>query len=191
MNSLTVIGSLSFVKECNKTEFQYCQNSRNKLLYIRAVQGHRGGGKIELDMRWVTFSYPPIGNSFYSTEDARSIRRSYWVQDSYSILQSTKTKLKNKFHGDMTKPRGVHYKTGRKNSQDAVYWIHLGRALEKSITLWQTKSHASSAYSTVPPDCMERVISQHGEVTICQRSSTPRLAPRTVLKDTWHEQQQQ
>ena len=37
----------------------------------------------------------------------------------------------------------------------------------------------------------ERLISQRGEMTIHQRSSTPRLPPRIVLQNTWHEQQQQ
>ena len=27
----------------NKTRFQYCKNSKNVLLYIRAIQGHIGG----------------------------------------------------------------------------------------------------------------------------------------------------
>ena len=92
---------------------------------------------------------------------------------------------------DLTKPRKVHYKTGWKHSQNAAHWIHLGRAQEKGIAFWQTKSHAIITCSTVPPDCIERVISQRGKMTIYQRSSTPRLAPRIVLKSTWHKQQQQ
>ena len=50
--------------------------------------------------------------------------------------------------------------------------------------------HSVLANGTVPPDCIERVTSQHGEVTIYQ-PSTPRPAPRAVLKNVWHEQQQQ
>ena len=34
----------------------------------------------------------------------------------------------------------------------------------------------------MPPDCFERVISQRGEMTIYQRSSTPRLASRIVFE---------
>ena len=37
----------------------------------------------------------------------------------------------------------------------------------------------------------ERLTSQRREMTIHQRSSTPRLAPRIVPQNTWHEQQQQ
>ena len=88
-------------------------------------------------------------------------------------------------------PEKFTTKQGWKHSQNAVYWIHLGRAQEKGIAFWQTKSHAIITNSTVPPDCIERVISQRGEMTIYQRSSTPRLAPRIVFKSAWHEQQQQ
>ena len=63
-------------------------------------------------------------------------------------------------HDDLTKPRKVHHKIGWKHSQDAMYWIHFGRAQEKGLAFWQTKSHAIIAYSIIPPDCVERVISQ-------------------------------
>ena len=78
---------------------------------------------------------------------------------------------------DLTMPRKFHHKTGWKHSQNAVYWIHLGRAQEKGMACWQTMSHALTTNSTVPPDCIERVISQRGEMTIYQRSSAPTLAP--------------
>ena len=39
----------------NKTRFQYCQNSCDKLLYIRAIQGHTGGEMIELEMSVLSF----------------------------------------------------------------------------------------------------------------------------------------
>ena len=90
---------------------------------------------------------------------------------------------------DHTKPRKVHYKPVWNPCQDAVYWIHLGRAQEKGTAFWQSKSHAIFAFSTFPPDCIERDLTTR-RMTIYQRSSTPRPAPRTVLKSTWHEQQQ-
>ena len=30
----------------NKTRFEYCENSRKSLMYIRAIQGHTGGNMI-------------------------------------------------------------------------------------------------------------------------------------------------
>ena len=36
-----------------------------------------------------------------------------------------------KFQGDLSKPRKVHYQTNWEHSQNAVYWIHLARTQEK------------------------------------------------------------
>ena len=73
---------------------------------------------------------------------------------------------------DFARPRKVQYKTG---------WMH-------SVF---GKQNRMQYHGTVPPDFFERVITQHGEMTIYQRSSTPSLAPRIVLKSAWNEQQQQ
>ena len=98
---------------------------------------------------------------------------------------------KKKYCDDLTKPRKVHCKAGWKHFQNAVYWIHLGRAQEKGTAFWRTKSHAIITNSAVPLVCVERVTTQRGEMTIYQRSSTPRLALRVVIKSAWHEQRQQ
>ena len=76
------------------------------------------------------------------------------------------------------------------HSQDAVYWIHLAKAQEKGRTLWQTRSHAIIVHDSVPPDCIEKVISEKGERTLYQRLAAPRPAPRTILKNTCNQQQQ-
>ena len=57
--------------------------------------------------------------------------------------------------------------------------------------MWQTRSHARIVYSSVPADCIYKVISQKGEGTLFERLSTPRPAPKIVLKSAWQSQQQQ
>ena len=52
--------------------------------------------------------------------------------------------------------------------KNAVNWIHLGRAQAKGTADGQAKSHAIITNSTVPPDCVERVISQCGDMTVYQ-----------------------
>ena len=52
----------------------------------------------------------------------------------------------------------------------------------------QTKLHPITK-SIVPLDFFERVITQHGEMTVYQRSTTPRHAPRVILENGWHKQQ--
>ena len=57
---------------------------------------------------------------------------------------------------DLTKPRKVHFKTGWKHFQNAVYWIHLGR----------TKSHG-----IIPPAALgERVSADHNILKIDEES---------------------
>ena len=43
----------------------------------------------------------------------------------------------------------VHDKTEWKRAQGAVYWIHVAKAKEQCVTLYQTKSHVIIAYKTV------------------------------------------
>ena len=109
----------------------------------------------------------------------------------FTPLDPWRDETEETFQGDLSKPREVHHKTEWKRAQDAVYWIHLAKALEKSITFWQTKSHVIFAHETVPPDCIERVISQNGETTLYQRLSAPRPAPRIILTIAWNQQQRQ
>ena len=56
-------------KGSKKTRFQYCKNSQNVLLYIRATQGHIGGNVITHEsVGHVAFH--PYGTNSCSTEDA-------------------------------------------------------------------------------------------------------------------------
>ena len=43
----------------------------------------------------------------------------------------------------------------------------------------------------VPADCIEKVVSQGGDKTLFQRPSTPRPAPKIVLKNVWKLRRQQ
>ena len=49
-NSQTLIGSSTSTKEETKTRLQYCKNSHDVLLYIRAFQGHTGGNVIASEL---------------------------------------------------------------------------------------------------------------------------------------------
>ena len=91
---------------------------------------------------------------------------------------------------DLSKPRKVHYHCKWQNTQNAVHWVSLARAQDKGLRFWQTRSHAVIVYTSVPADCY-KVISQKGDRILRYRLSTPRLAPKTVLKSSWQTQQQQ
>ena len=80
---------------------------------------------------------------------------------------------------DLSKPGKVHYHSMWKNTQDAVYCINVA-----------PRSHTIIVYSSVPADCIYRVICQKGERTLFERLSTPRPTPKIVLKSAWQPQQQ-
>ena len=86
---------------------------------------------------------------------------------------------------DFSKLRKVHSYSKWKTRQDAVYWINLARAQDKGLRFWQSRSHAVIVYSSVPADCIYKVISEKGERIWFERLLTPRPAPKIVLKITW------
>ena len=59
------------------------------------------------------------------------------------------------------------------------------------IAILADDSHAIIVCSSVPADSISKVISQRGEKTLFERLSTPRPAPKIVLKSNWQSQQQQ
>ena len=172
-------------------------------MYVRAIQAHRRRDDFRRDAgprRHASFTIERI---LHSIEDVHEIltsilkagltaerREGCGTRHTVFFTPVGPWSTEEEEYFDFTRLRKVQCKTGWKHSQNAVYWIHRGRAQEKGIAFWQTKSHATVTDSTVPLDCIERVITQHGEMTINQRSSTPRLATRIVLRRAWHEQQQ-
>ena len=95
-------------------------------------------------------------------------------------------------NNDLSRARKVYHNSEWKPHQDAVYWIHLAKAQEKGLHFfWLARSHAIIHYDSVPTDCIEKEVHQGGDNTSNQRLSTPRPAPKTVLKDVWELRQQQ
>ena len=43
------------------------------------------------------------------------------------------------FNNVLSKPRKVHFQSKWKVSQDAVYWVNLGKAQEKGLQFWRDK----------------------------------------------------
>ena len=86
------------------------------------------------------------------------------------------------------KQRKVHYHSKWKTTQDAVYWVNLGRAQDKGF--WKTRSNAVIVYN-VFWQTVYKVISQKGERSLFERLSPPRPALKVVLQSAWQSQQQQ
>ena len=124
----------------------------------------------------------------------RGVKESREGDDSAFLtpLDAWGDEIEDKFQGDMSKPRQVHYKTEWKTRSR--------RRLLESSDQGTRKRHGVLAkkiachhclHKTAPLDCIERVISQKGETTLYQRLFAPRPVPRIIIKNTWNQQQQQ
>ena len=182
-DSQTKVGFITFMKEAAKPCSSIARIPESVLLYFRAIQGHTGGGMIPPNlMRHVAIPY--IWKEFLFHRGC-----SYNVQ---SILRSGLIaggrKSKQGRHTIFFTQLNLHYECIWKTDQDAVFWINLARARDKGLQFWHRRSHAISVCSFLPADCIYKVISQREEKTLFERLSTPRLAPKIVLKSKWHSQ---
>ena len=103
--------------------------------------------------------------------------------------------LEEKPDDDFSASRKVHDHSKVKSRQDAVYWINSARAQDKGLQFWQTRSHAMMVCSSLPAECIYKVISQNGEELymkdsrrlglprrLCSRVPRNRSSSKTVLK---------
>ena len=158
----------------NKTRFQYCQNFCNTLLHLRAIQGHTGEimspemlGHVLILHNWKEFAFH-LGCSFNlsSMLDAGLIAGGQESRETRHTVFFTPLD-----HGVLKKKNNiVMILRDRENSlQNRIaaltkrcFLDSFWESTRKGIAFWQTKSHVIITDSTVPPDCIERVITQHG-----------------------------
>ena len=61
---------------------------------------------------------------------------------------------------NVTQLRLAAYEQIWKIIQDAVYWVIIGRAQDMGLKFFQTRSNAIFLHDTLPPSCMEKVMSR-------------------------------
>ena len=187
------------MKEVTRWGSSIARVPKNSLLHIRATLVG-----IWQRLSWrVTLLFRTIGKSCCSIEDVLSMSLGSLTQD--SLLEDEKVKKEDSLSSslkpfgdhpdeelsdDLPKPRKVHYHSTWKNTQDAAYWINFVRAQDKGLRFWQTRSQAEIVHNSVPTDCIDKVIPQKGERTLFERLSTPRPAPKIVIKSAWQSQRQ-
>ena len=77
----------------------------------------------------------------------------------------------------------------RKISQDAVYWVNMGRAQRKGLEFFRTRSNAIILYITLPSIYIERVMSWKTEEILKSRTKSPRPPPTMTLKNNWRQKE--
>ena len=127
-------------------------------------------------------------DSLLGEEQARMDDKQFSSHPSIRNLRMNKEKY---WHAtNFTKRRMEHYRSKWRISQDSVYWVNLARAQGEWSQFCQTRSNAIVVYSSVPSECIYKVISRNGERVLFERLATPRPPPKVVLKSSWQTQQQ-
>ena len=90
---------------------------------------------------------------------------------------------------DLTKPRHAAYQQKWRISQDAVFWVEIGRAQRMELRFFKTRANAIIIHNTHPSMCIERVVSRKTEEILYTRTKSPRLAPTLTLKSNWRQEE--
>ena len=156
-------------EESDKKRFQYCLDSDGYFLYMRAVQGHSGGNKVEPSQHgnvknpynWIEYVCH-VGSS----HDCNSVIRSGPIAGGRDSKEGRQTVMftaedpVNEPQEDepyyVTKPRQVPYRTRLKVHQNAIFWINLKSAQDNGLAFWQNRSVAIIFPFSVPADCLEK-----------------------------------
>ena len=86
----------------------------------------------------------------------------------------------------------VHCKNWWKGFSGCSLAGHFGekkKTQEKRTQFWQTRSHAIILHDSVPPGCVEKVVSLGGDKIWYQKIPTSRPAQKIVLKNAWQVEQ--
>ena len=172
----------------NKKIFQSCLNSNGFNFFMRAIQGHSVGNKVDLSLLVWREKLSTIGVSTFMTSVLLLIcillSNQHWLPEEgiqkegrqavFFTAVNRMTEPQKDEPYDVTKPRKVPYKTKWNVYQDAVYWINLKNAQEKGLAFWQTRSNAVILHDSVPADGLGKVVSTRTEEILYQ-SSTRRL----------------
>ena len=88
---------------------------------------------------------------------------------------------------DMSRPRYAKCKHVWKVAQDVEYWVDdINRAQKMGLKFYQIMSKAITHHDTLPPVCIERVVSKRNHETLLSRiCKSPRPAHTITLKTNW------
>ena len=88
--------------------------------------------------------------------------------------------------GSSTSRTHERYCTNASGNNPGCYLLDKSEKLQdKGLKNRQTRSHAIILYDSVPTDCIKQVVSTKTDVILHQRTPTPRLPPKIVLKEAF------
>ena len=104
----------------------------------------------------------------------------------FTAVNPLATRCQEQKEVDLTKLRFAADKQQWKVHQNSVYWVDIRLAQRKGLKFFQTKWNAIILYDTLPPICIERLVStKTQEVVYNKIYRSPRPVPTVTLSDNW------
>ena len=174
-----------------------CEDSKNSLVYFRAIQGHSGGifvepeltGYIRILHKWKRFNFHRgCSFSIQSIFENGLIPGGHESDKGRQIVFFTPLNflveiLKKKNFMTITQflKKRIVTVIGKAIKMQCI-GQEKSRAQDRRLQFWQTKSHAIIVHSLVPADSIFQAISQKGDRVLFERLSTPQPAPKVTFK---------
>ena len=164
---------------CNKNRFQYCLNSDGFILYMRAIQGHSGGNRVDPSLQnsgnsihWVQyvcqrwfFSRLPFCYPNQVSLQKVKVRKSVFT--ALDLMNEPQEE-----HYGVTQPREVLYRTMGRSFLDQFQ-----KVLKTKHQHFGKPDPTLSPFTTpVPADCFERVANAKTEEIVSEDSFIPASA---------------
>ena len=188
----------------DRNRFQYCLNLDGIILYVRAVQGHSGGTKVDptlLDNVLIPYKWSEylchVGCSLYlhsmihsgliaGRKDAKEDRQTVF------FTWTPKSDGEEEEYRDVSKPRKLHHKSKWKVIQDAIDWIHLRGVPDKGLKNFDKLDlmPLSTLQDSVPAYNIERVVNTKTKERFCIRKFHYLHVHhfKNILKEAWQVQ---
>ena len=184
-----------------KKIFQYCTDSiGEETLYLRAIRGHSGENPMDPSLQdnvlipdnFFEYIYHVgcyfnlhsiitsrlIGGGKNSSRDRQTVF--------FTAVNPLATCCQEQKEVDLTKPRFAAYKQEWRVHQNSVYWVDIKLAQRKGLTFYHSRSNANILYDTLPPICIERLVSTKTQEVVHNKIyRSPRPVPRGTLGDIW------
>ena len=123
-------------------------------LYVRAIQGHTGGtkvepsvqGNLEIPCNWIEYIHiHSIQAGLIAGEEDSNEGRQTVFFTKRRILRERGT-------------RGTVPNEVERFPACAVHWTNLKSVQDRGLVFWQTNSNATILNNSVPADCLEKVV---------------------------------
>ena len=157
----------------NKKIFQYSiDQSRQEILYLRALQGHSGRNPIDpslqdnvliLDDFFKYIYHVGCATNFHSIINSGLIPGGQNLSKRQTVfflpVNPMDKEHKDPETIDLEAPRLARYMhTAWKKHQNTVYWVDIKHAQKKGLKFYQTRSNAAILYNTLPAYCIPKAV---------------------------------